>query len=189
MVLCYNLTMFALRGLILVSLSLGLSNFAAAIGIGLSGTDSKTRIKTGVAFGLFEAAMPLFGLLIGKQLAGSIGNTGKYIGGGLLIAMGAYNFWQSQKKKETQGKRQDFRRLLVTGFALSVDNLVVGFALSLYRTPIFLAAAIIGTVSVAMSLVGLELGDRLGERLEKWSEEAGAAVLSFVGIALLLGWL
>ena len=76
--------MAGLRGLILVSLSLGLSNFAAAIGIGLSGTDTKTRIKTGIAFGFLEAAMPLVGLLIGKQIAGPIGDTGKYLGGGLL---------------------------------------------------------------------------------------------------------
>ena len=102
--------------------------------------------------------------------------------------MGAYNLWQSLKKKG-QETQQAFKKLLVTGFVLSIDNLVVGFALSLYRTPIFLAAALIATVSVAMSLTGLELGDRLGERFEKWSEEAGAAVLILVGVALLLGWL
>jgi putative Mn2+ efflux pump MntP len=35
-----------------------------------------------------------------------------------------------------------------------------------------------------MSLVGLELGSRLGERVEKWSEEIGGAVLIGVGVAL-----
>jgi len=38
---------FSLPGLLLVSFSLGLSNFAAAIGIGLSGVDAQTRLKTG----------------------------------------------------------------------------------------------------------------------------------------------
>ncbi len=38
---------FSLPGLLLVSVSLGLSNFAAAIGIGLSGVDAQTRLKTG----------------------------------------------------------------------------------------------------------------------------------------------
>jgi len=53
--------------LILVSLSLGLSKFAAAIGIGLSGVDARTRIKTGLAYGFFEAMMPILGLLLGQS--------------------------------------------------------------------------------------------------------------------------
>jgi len=66
---------------------------------------------------------------------------------------------------------------------------VVGFALSLYRAPIVLAAIVIATVSVLMSLVGLEPGSRLGQRIERWSEEIGGGVLILVGIALLFGWL
>jgi putative Mn2+ efflux pump MntP len=78
---------------------------------------------------------------------------------------------------------------MLTAFALSIDNLVVGFALSLYRAPIVLSAIVIATVSVLMSLVGLELGNRLGQRVERWSEEIGGGVLILVGIVLLFGWL
>lgn len=182
--------MFALRGLILVSLSLGLSNFAAAIGIGLSGTDRRRRLETALAFGLFEAAMPLIGLFIGQRVAGSIGGVGKYVGAGLLILMGAYNLWRTKSQdveKELPGR--SLKRLLLASFALSIDNLVVGFALSLYQTPILISALVIAFASVLMSLVGLELGNRLGARVEHWSEELGAAVLILVGLALLLGWL
>src|SRR2546421_8520738 len=115
--------MLALRGLIIVSISLGLSNFAAAIGIGLSGTDRKLRLKTAVAFGLFEAAMPVVGLFIGQRVASSIGAAGKYIGAGLLIFMGIYNLWQAQQQ-HSKKEKQSFTRLLLTAFALSVDNLV-----------------------------------------------------------------
>jgi len=181
--------MFALRGLILVSVSLGLSNFAAAVGIGLSGTDRKTRIRTATAFGLFEAAMPLVGLFIGEHLAGSIGGVGKYAGAGLLILIGVYNIWKAQRQQSSQEQQQDFKHLMLAAFALSIDNLVVGFALSLYRAPIVLSAIVIATVSVLMSLVGLELGSRLGQRIERWSEEIGGGVLILVGVALLFGWL
>src|SRR5580704_4374709 len=47
--------------LVLVALSLGLSNFAAAIGIGVVGTDARTRVRVGVVFGIFEAGMPVLG--------------------------------------------------------------------------------------------------------------------------------
>jgi putative Mn2+ efflux pump MntP len=39
-----------------------------------------------------------------------------------------------------------------------------------------------------MPLVGLELGSRLGQRIERWSEEIGGGVLILCGIALLLSW-
>lgn len=48
--------------LILVATALGLSNFAAAIGIGLSGVDTRVRLRVAIVFGTFEAAMPLPGL-------------------------------------------------------------------------------------------------------------------------------
>jgi len=59
-------------GIILVAAALGLSNFAAAIGIGLSGVDGRLRIRVAIIFGFFETVMPLFGLLIGQRVAGSI---------------------------------------------------------------------------------------------------------------------
>ena len=56
--------------LLLVAASLGLSNFAAAIGIGVSGVSARTRLEVGVIFGLFEAGMPIAGLALGRGLAG-----------------------------------------------------------------------------------------------------------------------
>jgi putative Mn2+ efflux pump MntP len=50
--------------LLLVAVSLGLSNFAAAIGIAVSGVDARTRLRVGLVFGLFEPAMPLLGLVL-----------------------------------------------------------------------------------------------------------------------------
>jgi putative Mn2+ efflux pump MntP len=54
--------------------------------------------------------------------------------------------------------------LLVTGIALSIDNLAIGFALGAYHVDLAAAALIVGAVSVTLSLIGLELGDRLGTR-------------------------
>jgi putative Mn2+ efflux pump MntP len=61
--------------------------------------------------------------------------------------------------------------------------------LSFYQVPILLAAGVIAAVSVSMSLVGLELGDRLGARFETWSGELGGGVLVLVGLALAVGLL
>ena len=182
--------MSGLLSLLLVSLSVGLSNFAGAIGIGLSGIDAKTRIRVGLAFGFFEALMPLIGLLLGQAVAGYIGHhlTG-YVAGGILILTGAYTIWQGWglERKEQPRPSLQTQSLLITAIALSIDNLAVGFALAVYHIQIVLAAATMGAVSVAMSLAGLELGHRLGRRVEGWSEEIGGAVLILVGIAIATG--
>jgi putative Mn2+ efflux pump MntP len=181
-----------LVGLLLVSVSVGLSNFAGAIGIGLSGIDARTRIRVGIAFGLFEALMPIVGLLAGQAVAGHLGHLAKYIGGAILILTGAYTIWQGRRVESDQKAPTPLRThsLLITALALSIDNLAVGFALaSGYRIPIVLAAVTMGVVSVAMSLVGLELGHRLGAHVEAWSEEIGGVVLIGVGVAIATGLL
>ncbi len=171
-----------------MSLSVGLSNFAGSIGIGLSGVDARTRLRVGIAFGLFEGLMPILGLLIGQAVAGSIGSFGRYLGAGLLVLTGFYTIWQSLKTGEVEREEEEgvlqTRQLIVLGIALSIDNLVVGFALGVYHIPIVLAAVTMAVVSVSLSLLGLELGSRLGARVGEYSEMAGGAVLVLVGVAL-----
>src|SRR6266849_5652477 len=115
-------------GLLLVSVSVGLSNFAGAIGIGLTGIDGRTRLRVGVVFGLFEALMPIAGLLLGQAVAGYFGHIAKYVAGGILIVTGAYTIWQGRRVPNEQESPRattglQTHRLLVTALALSIDNL------------------------------------------------------------------
>lgn len=180
---------------LLVALSLGLSNFAASIGIGISGVDARTRWRVGIVFGLFEAGMPVLGLLLGRGLAGALGGATRWTGAGLLVATGAYAVIQSLHGRGQDSDHhqavasQRTGRLLITGAALSVDNLAVGFALGAYHVSLILAAVVIGAVSVALSLAGLELGNRLGARTGQNGEILGGAVLIAVGIAIAAGTL
>ena len=180
--------------LLLVAVSLGLSDFAGAVGIGVSGVDTRTRLRVGLVFGLFETGMPILGLLLGHSLARTLGHAAHWIGAALLIAVGSYAVIQAVRDRNADGRRpeaasagQDTGRLLVTGLALSVDNLAVGFALGAYHVGVLLAAVIIGAVSVTLSLVGLELGSRLGAKTGGRSEFIGGLVLIAVGVAIAAG--
>jgi putative Mn2+ efflux pump MntP len=181
----------ALLSLLLVSVSVGLSNFAGAIGIGLSGINVRTRIRVGLAFGFFEALMPVVGLLLGESVVGVFGHYGKYVAGAILILTGAYTIIQARQtaveEKARMPRSLRLQSLLITALALSIDNLAVGFALAVYQVDILLAGLIFGVVSVVMSLAGLELGHRLGRRAEAWSEEIGGGVLILVGVAIAAG--
>ena len=78
-------------------------------------------------------------------------------------------------------------RLILTGVALSIDNLVVGFALGAYHVSLIVAALLIGVISVGLSLIGLELGARIGERTGGTAEVVGSVVLIAVGAAIAAG--
>jgi len=173
--------------LVLVALSLGLSNFAAAIGIGVSGVNARTRLEVGVVFGLFEVGMPLLGLALGHQLAHNLGHETRWVGGGLLVATGAYGLLaglRGRGRLALPTTRRRTGRLVLTGLALSVDNLAVGLALGAYQVPVVLAAVVIGTVSVALSLIGLQMGARIGARAGDWGEIVGSLILVAVGVAI-----
>jgi hypothetical protein len=75
-------------------------------------------------------------------------------------------------------------RLLASGLVLSMDNLVVGFALGTYGVSVAAGAILIGSISVAMSLVGLELGGLLGRWAGPRSEQMSGVILILVGAAI-----
>ena len=176
--------------ILLIAFSVGLDNFAASIAIGLAGVDRQVRLRIAVVFGLFEAGMPLVGLIVGNGLAHTLGDSAHIVGGALLIATGAHGIFATLRS----GGDRDFdaaltttrmTRLIVLGAALSIDNLVVGFALGADHAALVPSIVAIGVVSVGLSLVGLELGARLGARVERYGELIGGVVLVCVGLAIL----
>jgi putative Mn2+ efflux pump MntP len=181
--------------LTLVALSVGLSNLPAAIGIGIGGVDRRTRLRVGIIFGVFEAGMPVVGLLIGHGLASAIGREAKWLAAGLLVGVGGYTIVRSLRGQPAAdpgrklGGVKDLLKLGVSGLALSVDNLVAGFALGSYQVSVLVGVIVFGVVSVVMSLAGLELGARIGRRAGERGELVGGVILVGVGAAVGFGML
>jgi putative Mn2+ efflux pump MntP len=171
-----------------------MSNFAAAIAIGVSGVDGRTRLRVGLVFGAFESGMPVLGLVLGEQVADPLGHAARWVGAGLLVAVGAYALVSAfrQQRRAVGGTpagpaHLGRGRLVLTGLALSLDNLVVGFALGTYTTSIVTSAIVIGAVSVVLSLIGLELGARLGRWAGERGEQLAGLMLISVGVAIAAG--
>ena len=174
--------------LLLVAVSVGLSNFAAAIAIGTAGVDARTRLRVGLVFGLFESGMPLVGLVVGGHFARQLGHAGRWVGAAMLISVGLYGLISSfRTARSPDGKSAAPAggwRLLLSGLALSIDNLVVGFSLGFMQVPLLAGVAVIGAVSVGLSLIGLELGARVGRWAGQRSEQLGGLILIGVGIVI-----
>lgn len=180
--------------LVIVAVGLGLSNFAAAIGIGTSGGP---RVRVAVVFGLFEAGMPVLGLVLGRGLADSLGQAARWLGGAVLIAVGVYGLIHARREADPEkgtpaapGEQERpwrIGRMLIGGLVLSGDNLAAGFALGAYHINLAVAATVFGVVSVTMSLVGLELGARIGAAAGERSELISCALLIAVGAVIAAG--
>ncbi len=177
--------------LLLVAVSVGLSNFAAAVGIGFAGVSARTRLRVALVFGVFEAGMPIVGLAAGARLVTGVGEAARWIGAALLIAMGAWGALRALRQRgtapATPPAQGSLGKLLVTAFALSLDNLAAGFALGTFRVGVVLGAVVIGAVSVLLALAGLEIGRRIGGRAGRYSEGIGSAILVVVGVVIATG--
>ena len=90
--------------LLLVAASVGLSNLAAAIGIGFGGVTARTRIRVAVVFGVFEAGMPIVGLVVGAGVAGGIGHAARWIGAVVLIVIGLVTVIQALRQPAEPGR-------------------------------------------------------------------------------------
>ena len=194
--------------LLLASCAVGLSNLAASIGIGLSGVNARVRLRVGLVFGVFEAGMPVVGLVIGQGLASEAGLVVRWPGAILLMLIGLLGVVRSLRARRTDPQQAgepdpavipqlgaaDGRglhrpaaqtiRLLASGLVLSMDNLVVGFALGTYGVGIAIGAIVIGAVSVVMSLAGLELGGLVGRWAGRRTEQMSGMILIVVGAAI-----
>ena len=84
--------------LLLLAAALGLDNLAAALGIGVGGVRGATRVRVAVVFGLFEAGMPVLGLVLGHRLADSLGLAARWLGGAVLIAFGVYGLIHARRE-------------------------------------------------------------------------------------------
>lgn len=175
--------------LILAALAVGLGNFGASIGIGLSGVAAGTRVKVSVVFGVFEAGMPVVGLLVGRSVAHALGDASRYCGGAMLVAIGAWQLIQTARLARHGAVAPPIALgpLILTAIALSVDNLVVGFSLGVQHMSVIEAVPVFAVVSVALSLLGLEFGRRLAATVEFGSQYLAGVVLVAVGILVAVG--
>jgi putative Mn2+ efflux pump MntP len=76
--------------------------------------------------------------------------------------------------------------LVMLSVATSIDALAVGAVLAFRNVSIWLPSIIIGLVAGLMSLIGICLGSRLGNRTRRWAECFGGLVLIGIGIRILV---
>lgn len=175
--------------LVLIAAGLAMDAFAVSVckGLAMKTIDRRQTVLIGVFFGGFQALMPIIGWLLGTQFEKYITSFDHWIAFALLSFIGGKMIWEScSDKEETPSCPPGIRELLVLAVATSIDALAVGITFAFLKVNIWLSAALIGIITLALSVVGVMIGNRFGSRYKSRAELAGGIILVLIGIKILM---
>lgn len=140
---------------------LGFDTFAVAVALGLRGFP---LLLPALVFALFEALMPLIGLVLGRLLGERFETAAVVAGGFVLIGVGGF-LLRETRAGENEADNLSFssvRLAAMAGLAISMDELAIGFPMGALRLPIPAVIAAIAAQAFVVTLVGVSLGRRIG---------------------------
>lgn len=178
--------------LFLIAVGLSMDAFAVSICKGLKMQRFNVR-HAGVialAFGGFQALMPVIGWFLGKQFESYITGIDHWIAFVLLAVIGGKMAVESFKKEEedssNENEKLDVKELLVLAVATSIDALAVGITFAFLQVSIVPAVSLIGVITFVLSAVGVFIGHKFGAKFKSKAELAGGIILILIGLKILL---
>ncbi len=136
---------------------LSLDNFRVSIVLGTVPFSMKRAVQVALTFGLWDAIMPLVGLLIGNQIGEAVGDVADLVGAAALGAYGLYLVVSALRNPEPDELDHPWA-LFGIPLTLSLDNLFAGASLGILGLSPWFSAGVFGVITAVMSLVGLQLG-------------------------------
>ena len=173
-----------------LALALAMDAFAVALGTGavLSRLTGRHLFRLGFHFGLFQALMPVIGWLAGLTIMQWIEAWDHWIAFSLLAIIGGRMIYEAFSDEEKTDDRDPTKglSLVLLSIATSIDALAVGFSLSVIGVSIWMPALVIGLVAGVLTIAGMLLGGRIGNRWGSRVEIFGGVVLIAIGIKILI---
>ncbi len=177
---------------IFISIGLAMDAFAVSLGVGTSPSQNNEpswrRVsRMALHFGIFQGLMAILGWLAGSTIANLISALDHWIAFILLGWVGG-RMIQAGFSPEDSCRCEDIthgRTLLVLCVATSIDALAVGLSLAMLQVNIWTASAMIGVVTLFLSLVGGFSGHLMGAKFGKRMEALGGMLLIFIGLRIL----
>lgn len=173
-----------------LALALAMDAFAVALAtaLALPALTGRHLFRLGWHFGLFQALMPVIGWLAGMTIQRWIVSFDHWIAFGLLSFIGGRMLWEALHKQDDNERGDPTRgwSLIMLSIATSIDALAVGLTLAMLGVSIWFPALIIGLVAGVLTVAGMLLGLRLGERWGPRVEIFGGLVLIGIGLKILI---
>ena len=173
-----------------LSLAMSTDAFAAAVGKGaaLHKPQLREALRTGLIFGVIEGLTPILGWLVGRVAAPYVAAWDHWIAFLLLSAIGVLMIkasFSADEPEQEKPQSHTFWMLALTGFATSIDAMVVGAGLAIMGADILLTALAIGVSTFVMVTAGVMLGRVLGVIAGKRAELLGGLILIGIGCLIL----
>ena len=178
----------------LIGIGLSMDAFAVAICKGLAMPDrvhKKSALLIALYFGVFQAAMPALGWLLGSQFARYVTRFAPWIAFALLSWIGGSMIRESRApegEEQPSDGQVRHRELFLLAIATSIDALAVGVTFSMVElsVSVWLAVTLIGCTTFLISLCGVFVGNVFGARYKNQAEFVGGVILLLIGVKLLL---
>ena len=175
---------------LIVAIGLAMDAFAVSLGVGTSriACDKRSMFRLSFHFGLFQGLMTFLGWLAGSTIERWISAFDHWIAF-LLLALVGVNLIRSGLNHEISSYSKNPSKggfLVLLSVATSIDAMAVGLSLALIDTPILQPVLTISIVAAGLSLFGLCMGNRLGEKFGKRMEILGGLILIGIGFRILI---
>lgn len=166
---------------LLVGISLSMDAFSLALVYGMQKITSKDKIVLAIIVGSYHFFMPLIGLKIGNYITSYV-----FLDLDILVAVifgviGIEMIISSIKEKEEK-IFLNIIGFLIFGLSVSIDSLTTGIGLNVINNNYLQVAAIFAIVSAVFTYIGLILGNKLNDKIGKYSTILGGIILIILGI-------
>lgn len=163
-------------------------------GMTLKNLTKGISIKIALAFGLFQGGMPLLGWALGISFESYIKSIDHWIA---LILLGFLGFKMIQEfiksKKDNEGVYLECgitadegdlsnKELIILSIATSIDALAVGISFAFLNVDIIQASLTICIITFIVCLIGVILGNKIGDIFNGYAELVGGIILIIIGI-------
>ncbi|KUO49363.1 MAG: hypothetical protein APF78_02055 [Sphingomonadales bacterium BRH_c3] len=170
---------------LILALALAMDAFAVALTQGARfRPHALGAVQIALAFGVAQGVMPLIGWVIGAYALQFVAAWDHWIAFALLAFLGLRMIFAGEHQDEAL--KLSGAALFMASIATSVDALAAGITLPTLDIAPLPAAALIAGVTFALSLVGVVLGRRAGDRFGRTAEIAGGVILIALGCKILV---
>ena len=181
--------------LIFTGFALSMDAFAVSITKGktIKNLKKSTAVKMALAFGIFQGGMPLLGWALGISFESYIKSIDHWIAFILLGFIGfnmIKGFFDDRKEKDASSLEfsattdiDDLsnKEIIMLAVATSIDALAVGISFAFLNVNIILAASIICIITFLVCVVGVFVGNKVGDIFNGYAELVGGIILILIG--------
>jgi putative Mn2+ efflux pump MntP len=177
----------------LLAVALAMDAFSVAASAGPRCCPRVGAMRLSLAFGGFQAGMPVLGALVGSLFHAYVREYDHWVAFGLLELIGlrmvieAVRHWRDDPGQTDQASFDPSSGIALLGLsvATSIDAFGAGMGMRMAGANLRLACPMIGGITAALTFLGARLGVRAEQWLGRKAELLGGLVLMGLGVKML----